>query len=309
MGGADQKQTFCKHQQGASMQKTLAPSAIGVRGLTLAETIDLAAASGFDSVVFDIREAERLAETDGVDAVRDLFARAGVRPGYWGLPVAWRNDDQSPADLQPLPKRAALARDLGCTRFTTGVTPGSDERAYDENFAWTVERLRPAAQILADAGCQLGVEFIGPKTFRAPFRHEFLYSLPQTMDLSAAIDTGNVGLLLDAWHIYTSGGAIADIDGLTAADVVAVHVNDAPAGIPVDEQIDNVRALPLETGVIDLVAFMHALQRIGYDGPVMPEPFSQRLDQLGANDPLAAAREAAASMDALWRAAGLRESA
>jgi sugar phosphate isomerase/epimerase len=287
------------------VQTTLAPGAIGVKGLTLAQTIDLAAASAFDSVVFDIREAERIADTDGLDALRDLFARSNIQPGYWGLSVAWRNEEKAPLDLQELPKRAKLAADLGCTRATTGVPPTSDERPYEENFAWTADRLRPAAKILADHGCRVGIEFIGPKTFRKNVRYEFIYNLPQTMQLAAAIGTGNVGLLLDAWHLYTSGGAIADIDTVTAADVVAVHVNDAPAGIPVDEQIDNVRRLPLETGVIDIVGFMHALQRIGYDGPVMPEPFLQRLDELGAKDPLAAAREAGASMAALWKAAGL----
>jgi predicted xylose isomerase-like sugar epimerase len=50
---------------------------------------------------------------------------------------------------------------------------------------------------------------------------------------------------------------------------------------------------------------MRAVQEMGYDGPVMPEPFSQRINDLAATDPLAAAREAAHSMDALWRAAGL----
>jgi hypothetical protein len=37
----------------------------------------------------------------------------------------------------------------------------------------------------------------------------------------------------------------------------------------------------------------------------MPEPFSQRINDLAATDPEAAVREAARSMDALWRAAGL----
>ena len=48
------------------------------------------------------------------------------------------------------------------------------------------------------------------------------------MDLAAAIGTGNVGLLLDAWHLYTGGGSIDDLDKITAKDVVVVHVNDAP---------------------------------------------------------------------------------
>lgn len=73
------------------------------------------------------------------------------------------------------------------------------------------------------------------------------------------------------------------------------------------ERVDTLKvALPMETGVIDLVGFMRALREMGYDGPVMPEPFSQRLNDLAATDPEAAAREAARSMDALWWAAGFR---
>jgi sugar phosphate isomerase/epimerase len=111
-------------------------------------------------------------------------------------------------------------------------------------------------------------------------------------------------VLLDSWHLYTSGGTLADLERLTNEDVVVVHVNDAPAEIARDEQIDTVRMLPMETGVIDLVGFMHALRAMGYDGPVMPEPFSQRINDLAATDPDSAAREAARSMDALWGAAG-----
>jgi sugar phosphate isomerase/epimerase len=287
------------------MDKALAPGAIGVRGLTLQQTIDLAKASGFDAIGIDIREVETLVNEGGLDAVRAPFAESGIRPGFWGVPVSWRHDETSDEDLRLLVGRAKLAHDLGCPRALTGVMPGSDERKYAENFAWHIERLRPIARVLADAGCRLGIEFIGPKTLRGKFRHEFVYSLPQFLELAAAIGTGNVGALLDAWHLYTSYGSNADVERLRAEDVVVVHVNDAPPGIPVDEQIDNVRALPLETGVIDIVGFMQALQRIGFDGPVMPEPFSSRLDALGASDPLAAAKEAGRSMDALWTAAGL----
>lgn len=287
------------------MEKTLNLGAIGIRGLPLPESLALSRGTGFDSLVFDVREAARLADERGVAYVRDLFAQAGIRPGYWGLPVAWRQDDQWKDDLRALPRLADLARDLGCLRATTGVMPGSDDREYSDNFSWHVERLRPIAEILRVEGCRLGIEFIGPRTFRARFRHEFISTLDGILDLARAIGTGNVGVLLDSWHLYTSGGAVADLDRLTAADVVAVHVNDAPAGIPRDEQIDNVRALPLETGVIDLTGFMRRLAAIGYDGPVMPEPFSQRLESLAATDPLAAIQEAARAMDALWRAAEL----
>jgi sugar phosphate isomerase/epimerase len=285
------------------MQKTLGPGAIGIRGLNLQETIDLAKQTGFDSIAFDIKEVEQLAGEMGVDGVKDLFASSGIKPGYWGSPVAWSNDDKRDEDLKSLSKRAALAREIGSTRATSGVMPGSNDRDFGENYKWTVERLKPVAEALNGEGCQLGIEFISPKTLRDTFKYEFIYTLGGTMELAASIGTGNVGLLLDAWHLWQSGGDVSDIDQVTAKDVIAVHVNDAPVGIPRDEQQDLVRALPLETGVIDIVPFMRKLRDLGYDGPVMAEPFSKRVEELAAKDPVAAAKETARSMDALWEAA------
>jgi sugar phosphate isomerase/epimerase len=287
------------------MYATIGPDQLGIRGLSLSDAIALARAAGFAGLSFDSRAAARAVDERGLDTVQDQFAQAGVRPALWNLPVAWRDDDQWQADLRELPRLAATARALGATRTATYMPSGSDERSFQENFDWHVARLRPIAEVLRDEGCQFGIEFIGPKTYRAAFRHEFIHTLDGVMELVAAIGTGNVGVMLDSWHLYTSGGTLADLERLTNHDVVVVHVNDAPAGIARDEQIDTVRTLPMETGVIDLVGFMRALREMGYDGPVMPEPFSQRLTDLAATDPEAAAREAARSMDALWRAAGL----
>jgi len=288
------------------MYATIGPYQLGIRKLSLSEEIALARDAGFAGLSFDSRVAARAVDEHGLAAVQEQFAQAGVRPAIWNLPVAWRDDDQWQADLGELPRLAATARALGATRTATYMPSGSDERPFRENFDWHVARLRPIAEVLRDEGCRFGIEFIGPKTFRAAFRHEFIYTLDGLMELVAAIGTGNVGVLLDSWHLYTSGGSLADLERLTNHDVVVVHVNDAPAGIARDEQIDTVRTLPMETGVIDLVGFMRALREMEYDGPVMPEPFSQRINDLAATEPEAAAREAARSMDALWREAGLR---
>ena len=281
----------------------LGPGNIGIRGISLERAVDLIKQSGFEGLSFDIQEAAALADARGAAYVKDLFARAGVIPGQWGTPVNWRGDDeQYKADLARLPKLAALGHEIGCTRTATFMGPSSDEREYAENFAWHVGRFRPIAEILKAEGCRFGVEFIGPKTSRMRRKHEFIYTLEGLMELAHAIGTGNVGLLLDAWHLYTSGGSVDDLDKVTNQDVVVVHVNDAPVGIARDDQIDNVRALPMETGVIDLPGFMGKLKKMGYDGPVMPEPFSKQLNEIAAADPLAAAKIAAESMAKLWAA-------
>jgi sugar phosphate isomerase/epimerase len=273
--------------------------------LALPDQIELARRTGWDGLAFDVRAAAELAERVGVARVRTLFEEAGVRPGNWGLPVAWQDDDRWQGDLRALPRLAALAVELGCDRATTWMPSGSNVRAYEANREWHVARFRPIAAALAAAGCRLGIEFIGPATYRAKFRYPFIYTLGELMELAGAIETGNVGVLLDAWHVYTSGGTNAEVAQLSARDVVLVHVNDAPSGVARDEQDDHVRRLPMATGVIDLPGFMAALRTIGYDGPVTPEPFDAALAARAAEDPEGAAVEAAGSMAALWRESGL----
>jgi len=282
------------------MYTTIGPEALGIRGLSLSEAIALTRDSGFAGLCAPIRLIAEAAEARGVEAVLEEFAQAGVRPAHWNLPVAWRDDAQYETDLRELPRLAAVAREMGQVRTATFMPSGSDERPFQENFDWHVGRLRPIAEILRDEGIRFGIEYIGPKTFRAAFQHEFIYTLEGLMELIDAIDVNNVGVMLDSWHLFASGGSLADIERLTNDDIVVVHVNDAPAGIPWDAQIDTVRELPGATGVIDLAGFMRALQQLGYDGPVMPEPFNQGINDLAAHDPLAAAREASRAMDALW---------
>ena len=94
------------------MFKNLSAGMIGIQGLSLAEAIDLAQKSGFAGIDFDIREAAELADERGFDYVRSMFDDAGVRPGQWGLPVAWNRDDQLEQDLAQLPRLAELGRDL-----------------------------------------------------------------------------------------------------------------------------------------------------------------------------------------------------
>ena len=85
---------------------------------------------------------------------------------------------------------------------------------------------------------------------------------------------------MDSWHWWTAGDTEADILSLDPVQVVAVDLNDAPAGIPREEQIDGRRELPMATGVIDVKVFLNALNRIGYRGPVRAEPFNQALNSL-----------------------------
>ncbi|RKY05460.1 sugar phosphate isomerase/epimerase [Candidatus Poribacteria bacterium] len=284
------------------MFKCLSPGAIGIR-IDLEGAIRLAKETGFEGVEININEVARLCRERGVEAVRSMFEESGVKPGGWGLPVDWRAEEgKFRADLERLPELARIGKEIGCTRTMTWVLSFSDERPFDENFKWHVNRFKPIAEILKEHGCMLGLEFLGPKTLRQGHKYEFIHTMEGMLELCDAIGTGNVGLLLDSWHWYTSGGTVEDILKLKPEQVVYVHINDAPEGVPVEEQIDNIRRMPGETGVIDLIGFLRALKEIGYDGPVTPEPFSDKVKGL---KPEEAASLTMSYLDKVWREAGV----
>lgn len=285
------------------MFMNLSPGAIGIRA-SLSESLELARAHGFAGVDMSIGEVAKMVEVASMDDVRDLFARTGVRPGSWGLPVDWRGEERKwREDVSWLRRYATLAQEIGCFRTATWLLPYSDDRPFKENFQFHVQRFRPVAEVLRDYGCSLGLEFIGPKTLRAGHQYEFIYTMGGMLELCDAIGTGNVGLLLDLWHWYTAHGTMDDLRRLKKEQVVTVHVNDAPAGIPIDEQLDQVRCLPGETGVMDITGFLTTLDRIGYDGPITPEPFNARVNAMSPDE---AARTTAEAMKKVWQAAGLR---
>jgi sugar phosphate isomerase/epimerase len=283
------------------MFKNLSPGAIGIQ-CGLIEGLDLAQRAGFSGADLNVVEAEAL----GASRVREAFGERGLAPGGWGFPVNWRGSDAEFAEgLERLPAQARLAAELGCFRTTTWVRSYSDDLPRSEQFQQVLRRFRQSAEILKEYGHRLGLEFIGPRTLRSGRKYGFIHTMDGMLALCDALGTGNVGLLFDVWHWYTCRSTVDDVHHLSREDVVYVHVNDAPAGIDVLDQIDNRRCLPGETGVIPTAELLRILKETGYDGPVTVEPFNQALREIAARDPLAAARLTRESLDRVFTAAGL----
>lgn len=261
--------------------------AIGVRA-DLPEAIRLAHQYGFESVEPSAPFLARLSDAESADLVADLKAK-GLVWGAAGLPVNFRTDDSKfQHDLKQLPGLARALRRAGVTRVGTWLSPAHDSLTYRANFKQHARRLREVAKILGDCGVRFGLEYVGPKTSWTRGRYSFVHTMEQTKELLAEIGQDNVGFVLDSWHWYTAGETEADLLTLTNRDVVACDLNDAPAGIPVEEQMDLSRELPCATGVIDLAAFLGALVKIGYDGPVRAEPFNQKLREMDNEEATAA---------------------
>jgi sugar phosphate isomerase/epimerase len=253
------------------------------------EAIELAARYGFMSVGADGGFLASLTD-DQATELNSMMRSKGLRFGAAGLPLEFRRDeDRFREGLNALPKFAAGLKRAGVDRVGTWLAPCDDHLTYVQNFRQHTLRLREAATVLKEYGLRLGLEYVGPKTSWAGRRYPFIHTMAEMKDLIAEINVGSVGFILDSWHWWHAGETAADVLSLKGSEVIAVDLNDAPAGIPKDQQVDGHRELPCATGVIDVGAFLNALNQIGYDGPVRAEPFSQAVRQMTKNDACEAA--------------------
>jgi len=261
--------------------------AIGVRA-DPREAIGLAHEYGFESVEPSAQFLAKLSDAELQELLADLKAKSLVW-GAAGLAVDFRREESTFSEgLQQLPELAGAQRRAGVTRVGTWLSPTHDSLTYLANFRQHVRRLGEVAKILGDHGQRFGVEYVGPKTSWTAGRYPFIHTMEEAKELIAEIGRDNMGLVLDSWHLYTAQETQADLLSLSGKDVVACDLNDAPAGIPVDEQRDGSRELPAATGVIDLKGFLGALVEIGYDGPVRAEPFNRTLNAMPREEAMAA---------------------
>jgi sugar phosphate isomerase/epimerase len=276
--------------QPSAMFVSLPPWAVA-RNIGWPEQARLAARVGYRGIDWAFAPAKAA----GVEATKALLAELGITPTITNLPMqnALGVDDAAfEAQLPKLAEDAAFCQAVGGRRFqlVLGATT-VDGQSEVARGAVVQRRLAAIGGVLAKHDVVLGLEFLGPLMFRRarprpgtaapdpaapppPPPVPFVWTLPETLRLCEA-SAPNVGVTLDAWHWYHSGGTVADVRAAPAARIVHVHVSDAKP-MPPEDVRDNMRHLPGE-GVIDLVGFFQALQAIGYRGGIAPEVIGPRI--------------------------------
>ena len=267
------------------MKICLSPRLVGLN-VKIADLIPLAAQYGFEGIDPMIEELATLSES-AVDQLRETIKKQGlvVGPANIALPIG-KSQEEFAAWLGDLPGLAAVLQRVGCNRIVNFVKACDANLTYLENFRVHTRRLREIASVLDDHGFYLGLEYIGPKINWTRQRYPFIHTLKEFKELLTETDKNNIGFLLDSWHWYCAGETAADILSLRKEQIVCVHLNDAPAGIPVDQQIDSKRALPASTGIIDISGFLGAVLQLGYAGPVVVEPCDAELNKLPTDQKL-----------------------
>ena len=267
-----------RNAQAAERRFTIAfiPGSIGIQA-DQGRSIELAAKYGFESV--QPFGPQLLAE--GVPRYVEALKSNKLQWAAARLSVSLSADEEAfSSGLAALPQEAKALQQAGVTRVGTAISSRSDTLTYLENFKQTSRRLREVGSVLEDYGLRLGLEYLGTKRLWTARRHAFVHSMKECRQLIAEAGKSNIALVLDSWHWWTARETADDILQLSNSDVVSADLNDAPADIEREEQYDNQRELPATTGMIDAKAFLGALLKIGYDGPIRCEPFNQKLNDM-----------------------------
>jgi len=272
---------------GRKFKISLNPFAVGVN-LKQEEMIEKAVKYGFEAILPVPAQLAAMTKAQQQEFLATMKSQ-NISWDAAGLPVDFRKDEVLFEEgLAELPRLANALQTCGVNRMSTWIMPTHQELTYMENFKQHARRLKTVTEILKDFGIKLGLEYVGPKTLTSLHKYPFLSSMKEAFELIHEINVPNLGIQLDSFHWYCAEENVADIESLTRDQIVTCDLNDATAGRSVAEQIDGERELPGDSGVIDLQGFIHALIKIGYDGPVRAEPFNAKLNAMDDAAALAA---------------------
>jgi sugar phosphate isomerase/epimerase len=166
-------------------------------------------------------------------AARGLFVALGS--GFEinaGLPVS---------SLQPALEAAA---DMGARGLSVVV--------YDKDKSTHVDSVGELAERSEKLGLRALLEF---------FALSGVDSLPYTLELIERIGNPALGISMDTLHVARTGASIAEVGAVPEGLIVHAQLNDGPAHLATEKQLDEARGerlLPGE-GEFELVGFVRAL--------------------------------------------------
>lgn len=224
--------------------------------VSLRDRVEAAAAAGFRGFGLhsvDLPEAER---SYGMSGIRSLFDDNGITHVELEAIPAWWSGNQAGTDTYEVRRSLLRAAEVVNVRHIK-VTPDDSGQSWDFG-RWAREFGCLAAQAW-DCGARLGIEFM-------PWANINTVDVALRLVEEAGHEGG--GVVIDVWHTEREGTAPARLSQLPAERIVGVELNDAGSGVVGSMFEDTVhRRRYCGEGSFQLVDFVNALRRAGWDGP------------------------------------------
>jgi D-psicose/D-tagatose/L-ribulose 3-epimerase len=230
--------------------------------------IEKARKIGFDVVDINIAHPERFPTA----IVRDEIKNVGIDVVTTiGMPEESNIIHPDPAvrrkGIDTLKKLVDINLEIG-SPIIAGVIYGSwgyitGKPRTDEEWDWSVESMREAAEYAKSTGdVVLAVEPVNR------FETHFLNIADDAVKYCRAVGTGNMKILLDAFHMIREELSFTDAVNTCGKEYLGyVHVCENNRGIP-------------GTGLVPWKEFFTALKNTGYDGYLSIESFDPGFEEL-----------------------------
>ncbi|MDE1148188.1 MAG: sugar phosphate isomerase/epimerase [Azospirillaceae bacterium] len=251
-------------------------------GGTTTDKLRAASAAGFAQVELWRQDVEAFGGTP--DGLKDELATRTLGLTDYQVLLDF---DGAPAAKREAKRREALAMLDTASRVgaTTLLVPASTDAACDG--ARVIEDMAWLAQAAAAGGLRIAYEGMAWSTLHP--------TLPAAWDVVRRVDAPNLGLVVDAFHMFVRGRTADDLDGIPAGAIYLVQLSDLDHAVGPDTLIETARhhrLLP-GRGRFPLRGLLDRLKHIGYGGPIGLEVFN---DDLKARDPMVTAVEAMAAL-------------
>lgn len=168
---------------------------------------------------------------------------------------------------------------------TTLLTPASTDA--DCVSSRVIEDMAWLAREAAKCGLRIAYEGMAWSTIN--------HSLPAAWNVVQQVGAPNLGLVVDAFHIFVRGRDASDLDGIPMDAIYLVQLSDLDYTLEPDELIETARhhrLLP-GRGHFPIRSILKRLEQGGYAGPIGLEVFN---DDLKAGDPMVTAADAMAAL-------------
>jgi 2-keto-myo-inositol isomerase len=222
--------------------------------------------AGYKALELWAAKVDRYLEDHSVEELKALLDDHNVAPMTFNSieAIAFRGAefDQIKARCRQL---SQIAQVIGCPSVAVIPSPTPAwNTPWETIVAEHVAALRDLSDIAGEYGIKLAFEFIGFGGFSVRTPRGAWKIIQKT-------GRDNIGMVVDAAHLYVGGGLLSEIDQLDPKYIYAFHLDDTEA-MAKEAYTDAVRLLP-GLGVIPLADICARLKGIGYDGPCSIELF------------------------------------
>lgn len=244
--------------------------------------LDGVAGAGFRGVGLDHYTVTSYVDSGGsVEDLGDLLRTRGLVCTDVGvLPIG------TPGVLAAAESLARLASITGArVCIAAHYAPTSTKEA--------IRQLRASADVLAEAGATLVLEFVAYGDLR---------TMAEAVEVCEAVGWERCRLLVDTWHFFRGDEPWPLLRSLGGDQIGLLHVNDGPRERGSDATFDGrFRRVPVGAGSFPLADFAAAVEATGYTGVVSTEVLSAELRR---RPPADGARELIESLRESWPGSG-----